>query len=403
MTVRRTPNMRLEVSAYGTALQVSDAQGNKLPPIACRLSEREVGEYARALTQTLEQIRGLLRGPHGTNATSAANRALALLNQRGLTLLFQIFGDDCHRLAQIFRDCCPAWQSESEPAIVTVATRLGHFLPVEFLPLFELTEWPKHVEGPELLAAARRFPGFATIVRRELTTIPVNHDLVFDNAPVLAVKCFYDRDLPGASHEVDFFRANAAAIEMEGPWPESTLEEFPGTLAHHVRFANTRFDGRARADHIQHFVCHCDIDTSVSQNSRLRFSQKNEATIGDLLARFVTLGVRSRERENGPLVFLNACGTSRVEPFAVTSFPRFFLEQNGNRGFIGTEATMPDEFAAAFARAFYRTLLTGVGLGRAIHDAKWEMLRTLQSPLGIFYVAYADPDLRVRLPVPLKG
>ena len=80
---------------------------------------------------------------------------------------------------------------------------------------------------------------------------------------------------------------------------------------------------------------------------------------------------------------------------AVTSFPRFFVEENNNRGFIGTETNVPDEFAAAFSAAFYTSLLSGSTLGKAIHDAKWKMLLEKNNPLGIIYTVYADPDLHV--------
>jgi hypothetical protein len=84
---------------------------------------------------------------------------------------------------------------------------------------------------------------------------------------------------------------------------------------------------------------------------------------------------------------------------AVVSFPKFFLKENRNRGFIGTETNVPDGFAAEFSQMFYRSLLRGVSLGRAIYDAKWAMLREKNSPLGILYTVYADPDLCVSKPV----
>jgi hypothetical protein len=79
---------------------------------------------------------------------------------------------------------------------------------------------------------------------------------------------------------------------------------------------------------------------------------------------------------------------------AATSFPRFFLQDNRNRGFIGTETNVPDAFAANFSRYFYSGLLNGLNLGEAIYEAKWAMLKNC-NPLGILYTNYADPELRV--------
>jgi hypothetical protein len=80
-----------------------------------------------------------------------------------------------------------------------------------------------------------------------------------------------------------------------------------------------------------------------------------------------------------------------------------FLVENGNRGFIGTETRIPDQYAAAFSEQFYTELLQGRPLGEAVHAARWTLLRRHNNPLGILYTVYADPDMRVRKPVTLKG
>jgi hypothetical protein len=99
-----------------------------------------------------------------------------------------------------------------------------------------------------------------------------------------------------------------------------------------------------------------------------------------------------------PLVFANACQTSTIQPGAAASFPEIILK-NGNTGFIGTETVVPDEVACEFAKCFYENLLHGNTLGDSVMNARYELLRRYHNPLGILYVFYAEPDMRVRKPV----
>ena len=116
--------------------------------------------------------------------------------------------------------------------------------------------------------------------------------------------------------------------------------------------------------------------------------------------RLVTDGRRRANASPLPLLFLNACGSGRILPEASFSFPEYFLRVNGNRGFIGTETPVPDDFAAEFARKFYIALLSGQrNLGWALQRARWQMLESQQNLLGLYYIAYADPTMRVGRPV----
>lgn len=54
-----------------------------------------------------------------------------------------------------------------------------------------------------------------------------------------------------------------------------------------------------------------------------------------------------------PLVFLNACGASAVDPATSGSFPKFFLAHRF-LGVIGTETAIPDKVAATFSESFTR-------------------------------------------------
>jgi hypothetical protein len=401
MAVLRAPGLRIELAQSGRNLVFIDAKDSRYE-IPCNMTDANAAEYRKLLKLALDQLKDSVR-KEDLRLTDAT-KALGEFCRRGRTLLWQIFCSDrknCEQVVKIFRQSFPTWQTQKEPAVITVAAELSRFIPLEFLPLFDYSEWVKIDDWEGLEAAARRFLGFSAIIRREFPDLRVSQNLVLENEPKLPLKCFYYQGLKEAEEEIAFFARNAGAagcFDFDGPWPDRRYNEaeFSTSLARHLHHADRRFNGKYRGtiDQIQHFVCHCDVNEELSSESLLRFSEGNNASIGDLQAALLTLEER-KSLEDGPLVFLNACGTSRIDPMAVTSFPRFFLKDNLNRGFIGTETSIPDAFAAQFSQSFYRGLLNGLGVGQALYDAKWELLRSQNSPLGILYVVYADPDLHV--------
>jgi hypothetical protein len=161
-------------------------------------------------------------------------------------------------------------------------------------------------------------------------------------------------------------------------------------------------------DQIQHFACHCDTSSSTSSEYFLTLAHKEEndgtpsyreghVAMNQLKEQFG--GFRKRvSKKPLPLIFLNACGSSKMTPAGMASFPKFFLEYIlGNRGVIGSEAIIPDVVAAEFSERFYRNLIRGHCLGEAMYRARWRLVRYLNNPLGILYAIYANPDLHVQI------
>jgi CHAT domain len=387
MAVPTTPSLRLDFLDDGKVLMVTDNRGKK-QPVRCDMSDATAAECRQALKKSLDDMKARLGS---TPTINDAAKALGKFHQQGLARVWQLFREDRQKLVDIFQGSHPAWRTNGSALQIEVAARLGQFVPLELLPLFALEEWPnpKAWDLDALTEAARRFLGFSATVRRVYRDLTLSQNLVIDNDHGLLVKCFLHRSLPGAAEEVDFFRGNSACIDMQGPWPD---DEFPGEecgrrLAQHLRGGGF--------NEIQHFCCHCTIDDTTWSASRLSFSAATEATIDHLRATFATLAGQPKAG-TGPLIFLNACGASRIDPLRSTSFPRFFLEENGNRGFVGTETNVPDGLAAAFSKRFYRSLLQRLPLGEALYEAKWAMLREFSNPLGLLYIAYADPNLQVK-------
>lgn len=88
-----------------------------------------------------------------------------------------------------------------------------------------------------------------------------------------------------------------------------------------------------------------------------------------------------------------------MDPSKVSSFPRWFLQRR-HLGVIGTETLVPDAVAPVYAELFYKELLTGASLGEAVVRARQQLLHRFGNPLGLLYVLYADPDIRIQNPLP---
>ena len=402
MTIRRAPRLRIELEDNGTSMHVRGADDDQDHCFECNVTDRAAAQYRDLLKVGLAEMKERVSGEDLTIAD--AETALKKFSQRGVTILWEIFGSRLKDVSQLFRDCVPNWRSPSDPVNITVVAKLSQFVPLELLPIFSQTPWsPILGDQVSLIDNARRFPGFCAVIKREFPKAKVCQDLVLKNEPRLPLRCFVNQDLPAAAAaEFGFFKRNEAHIDVDGPWPPLfglTPEQFTNALANHLQFADQNFDGGPRSpiDQIQHFICHCTIGENAYE-SILELSDDYKIRIFELINEFVGEDQKENPKsrpDSGPLIFLNACSGSRIDPMAVTSFPRFFLEVNGNRGFIGTETDVPNDFAAEFSQCFYRKLLSGMTLGKAMYEAKLNMLLDKNNPLGLIYTFYADPDLHV--------
>ena len=329
------------------------------------------------------------------------NKALSELNCAGNELLSILFNGQDSEVVKTFRRCCPKWNHDSNsPSLIVMSGESNDILPIEFLPLFNNTEWLPVANYDELRLALCRFPGFSSVVYRKLSDANVSEDLILDNDPVLPLKYFHHQELHVAKSNWEFFKDHDQFLELEGPWPGEYLDAsvFRGNLAKHLQNPFLRFNGemQSRPDQIQHFVCHCQVcEPADSNESKLCFSSTLQASIGDLQKHFVYNRVEYKSKSSKPIIFLNACGSTDNDSFAPNPFPKFFLNTNNNRGYIGTEERIPDRFASEFSKIFYQSLLRGDPLGEAIYYAKWELLKRHRNPLGLLYTMYANPDIRL--------
>lgn len=279
--------------------------------------------------------------------------------------------------------------------VVHVVSDLDTFFPIEALPLF----YNEPSSMTDLDGVASQFLGFRAVVHRISSRSRVEGCRVLNSAEKLPLKLFQYAGLNGVSAETEFFAKNASAISCDGPWPHDGVDEatVTSTVVSHLHDPRLGFSRNLDvSDEIQHFSCHCRTTGRPHEHELRLQSPGGGATrvfLSSLNSELVQLGddpVASK-----PIVFLNACGAIACMPNNSDSFLKFFLRQNRNRGVIGTQANIPDETAAWFPQYFYKHLLEGNHLGLAMLYARQSLLRNHVNPLGLLYVAFAQPNICV--------
>ncbi|MDF5713326.1 MAG: CHAT domain-containing protein [Rhizonema sp. NSF051] len=111
-----------------------------------------------------------------------------------------------------------------------------------------------------------------------------------------------------------------------------------------------------------------------------------------------------------PLVFLNACQSAggADELRRTFNLPKVFI-QHSAAAVIATACPVPDIFAAAFAKVFYKFFLRGMvvtdesgekivkmmSIGEALRATRWYFLTEFNNPLGLAYGLSSPAGYRV--------
>ncbi len=273
---------------------------------------------------------------------------------------------------------------------------------------------------PELKAAYRRFRGVAETV------------LLISDEPWIPWELIkpYDDSDPSDVIDDDFLccrfqltrwlaggRPPAAAIPVgqlaaieAGSSPDgleplaSAAEEFRflGELAEEYAIEDSSLDDatyvrvtallREQDLGLLHFTGHGEIDPEQPNASGFWLVDGRALKPRDLYGR-----IRTRLRQNRPLVFFNACHVARLS-WSLTQlggWAQRFVYDCGCGAFVGPQWTVGDEDATAFAKAFYEALKRGMTLGGAAHEAR----RALPAhSLGrLAYSFYGHPNGRLHL------
>ncbi len=100
-----------------------------------------------------------------------------------------------------------------------------------------------------------------------------------------------------------------------------------------------------------------------------------------------------------PLVFLNACAGATQDAFYYDGFMPFFIEQQGARGFIGTEVKAPQLLAHEFALEFLRMFGAGQPVGAILWQLRQHYLKEHNNILAFNYSLYCPGDVRLAEPL----
>lgn len=104
---------------------------------------------------------------------------------------------------------------------------------------------------------------------------------------------------------------------------------------------------------------------------------------------------RIRWRKIRPLVFINGCHTTQLTPERALDLVTAFVATSHAAGVVGTEISIFEPIAAAFAEeCFRRFLLEKETLGDAIRGTRLKLLQE-GNPLGLVYIPYALPGLHL--------
>jgi hypothetical protein len=96
-----------------------------------------------------------------------------------------------------------------------------------------------------------------------------------------------------------------------------------------------------------------------------------------------------------PLVFLNGCYTTNIDPNIPFDFVEPLVSASNCAGVIGTEITIFEDLATDFAEAFFTQFINKEkSVGESLRNARLELL-SYGNPLGLVYIPFAIAGLKL--------
>ncbi|HEY0605249.1 MAG TPA: CHAT domain-containing protein, partial [Herpetosiphonaceae bacterium] len=137
---------------------------------------------------------------------------------------------------------------------------------------------------------------------------------------------------------------------------------------------------------VAHFACHAFYKEDMPASSHILLSDEFAITIMDMEVYDIKIA-------GHPLIIINACKTGNLNPLYTSYFAAVFLKY-GARGVVATECSVPDSFAADFAKTLYSYLLAGQPLGLSLLASRRYFMINYSNPSGLLYSMYASPAIR---------
>ncbi|RMH67727.1 MAG: CHAT domain-containing protein [Bacteroidetes bacterium] len=174
------------------------------------------------------------------------------------------------------------------------------------------------------------------------------------------------------------------------PAHEQALQGLRDDLGWH--YAATRDDALALMQttpaHLLYFYCHGGLQNDLPY-LQVGAPEEHGYITRDLL--------RNRDifwTAPQPLVFLNGCHTTALEPEQALNLVSGFIETANAAGVLGTEITVFEPLACAFAEECLRLFLDEVPIGEAVRRARLTLLQD-GNPLGLVYIPFVIASLRM--------
>lgn len=143
---------------------------------------------------------------------------------------------------------------------------------------------------------------------------------------------------------------------------------------------------RDSAPHVVYLYCHGGTQNNIPY-----------IQIGPLNDKVITRDNLRNEkiqwRTPRPLIFINGCRTAALEPARALEFVSALMGIAA-AGVIGTEITLFEPLAVAFAEHSLKQFLAEVELGEAMRNTRLALLKS-GNPLGLIYTSYALASLRL--------
>ncbi len=139
--------------------------------------------------------------------------------------------------------------------------------------------------------------------------------------------------------------------------------------------------------HLVYFYCHGGMTKTNAPFIAVGYKEQG-ITRSNLRAYHI------RWDESRPLVFINGCRTTALEPERALEFVSAFVENAHASGVIGTEITVFEPLARNFAEECLRRFLGGEAIGNAVRCARLSLLKR-GDPLGLAYIPYVIASLRL--------
>jgi hypothetical protein len=139
--------------------------------------------------------------------------------------------------------------------------------------------------------------------------------------------------------------------------------------------------------HLVYFFCHGGVANNVP------YIQVGAPTERGITRDNLRLK-RIRWDDSHPLVFINGCHTTALEPEVALELVSAFVENARASGVVGTEITIFEPLARAFAEECLRRFLGGTPISEAVRGARLALLK-VGNPLGLVYISFAMASLRL--------